>query len=226
MPSLPGLGRTIARALAANGASKVYVLGRRLEALTETASTNPGIIIPLVVDVTVKNTLVAAAARIREEVGYINFLVAAAGMVYLPSKPADIGSDSDSGPRSGISTNSNGRIQVGRALKPNPTATEIESFLLATPEEEFLTSYLTNMMGVFYTIASFISLLDNGNKRGNVAWKSHVVAVSSIAGQHRYATGGCAYGMSKAAVLHCLRQMMTFLAPVDVRVNTVSPGSE
>ncbi|KAL4865827.1 hypothetical protein BDV12DRAFT_210913 [Aspergillus spectabilis] len=216
-----GLGRTIARALAANGAAKVYILGRRINALTETASTHPDTINPIVADVTSKSSLADAVARIKQEMGYVNLVVAAAGMVYLP--PPLPTSDSNSAKR-GLGVGSSGQVQVGRVLKSNSTAAEVESYLLDTPEVEFLDSYRVNTIGVFYTVASFISLLNEGNKRGNIDQKSHVIAVSSVAGQTRYATGGSAYGMSKAAVLHCMRQMMTFLAPMDVRVNTVSPG--
>ncbi|KAL4883966.1 short chain dehydrogenase/reductase family [Aspergillus karnatakaensis] len=214
-----GLGRTIAHALAENGASKVYILGRRLSALEETASKYPETIIPIVADVASKDTLIDAAARIRTETGYVNLLVAAAGIVYSAQQRS-----SNTGTESGVSTGSNGQIQVGRVLTPNATASDVESFLLDTPEDEFLDSYRVNTMGVFYTVAAFVSLLDEGNKRGNVSQKSQVIALASVAGQSRYATGGCAYGMSKAAVMHCMRQMMTLLAPVDVRVNTVSPG--
>jgi NAD(P)-dependent dehydrogenase (short-subunit alcohol dehydrogenase family) len=255
----PGLGRVISRALATNGAKRVYILGRRLNALHETASTHPEIIIPIVADVTDPTSLTAAADRIREETGYLDFLVAGAGMVYLHPPPApgpapapttstadaSEGSGDGAGPGKGGLSLSSGKIQVGRTLPPSPTAPQVESFLLATTPDEFLTSYRVNTMGVFYTIAAFTSLLDAGNNRQNehdpvsasattqreqkeavikVQRKSHVVAIASVSGQNNNATGGCAYGMSKAAVIQLMGQMMRVLAPLGIRVNTLSPG--
>ncbi|KAL2784447.1 short chain dehydrogenase/reductase family [Aspergillus keveii] len=231
-----GLGRVISRALATNGARRVYILGRRLNALHETASAHPEIIVPIVADVTDPSSLTAAAEQIREEVGYVDFLVAGAGMVYLhpPPPPA---------PDASLALSSSGKIQVGRILPPSPTAAQVESFLLGTTPDEFLTSYRVNTMGVFYTIAAFISLLDAGNRRPHddstkgdseqqeakgeevqVKRKSHVVTIASVSGQNNNATGGCAYGMSKAAVIQLMGQMMRVLAPLGIRGNTLSPG--
>ncbi|KAJ0425215.1 hypothetical protein BJY00DRAFT_204211 [Aspergillus carlsbadensis] len=239
-----GIGRVISRALATNGARRVYILGRRVSALSETASTHAEIIVPIVADVTNPFSLTAAAEQIRTEVGYVDFLVAGAGMVYLhhpPGSGSGSGSvGSDGGSKGGL-TLSSGKIQVGRTLPPSPTAQQVESFLLATTPDEFLTSYRVNTMGVFYTIAAFISLLDAGNKRAHgqsssrdgeredergieVKRKSHVVAIASVAGQNNNATGGCAYGMSKAAVIQLMGQMMRVLAPLGIRANTLSPG--
>ncbi|KAL3440070.1 hypothetical protein BJX65DRAFT_43461 [Aspergillus insuetus] len=249
-----GLGRVISHALATNGARRVYILGRRLNALHETASSHPDIIIPIVADVTDPASLTAAAGQIRAEIGYVDFLVAGAGMVYLHPPPApapdtsstnaDAGSGSGSGDgddkgKGGLALSSSGKIQVGRILPPSPTAAQVESFLLATTPDEFLTSYRVNTMGVFYTIASFISLLVAGNRRSHddstnreeeqqgeiqVKRKSHVVAIASVSGQNNNATGGCAYGMSKAAVIQLMGQIMRVLAPLGIRGNTLSPG--
>ncbi|PWY90436.1 short chain dehydrogenase/reductase family [Aspergillus sclerotioniger CBS 115572] len=205
-----GLGKTMAIALATNGASRVYILGRRKETLEDTADMHPGIIIPIVADVGSKASLAAAAEEILADTGYINLLVANAGMVYLTA-PETI----DDGP---------GSVKVGRSLKENPTPADLESFLMETPDEEFLDTFRVNTAGVFYTIAAFVSLLDKGNQQGNVSQKSQVIAVSSVAAHNRRVTGGCAYGMSKAAVVHLMKQMMTFLIPQGIRANTISPG--
>ncbi|GKZ19342.1 hypothetical protein AbraIFM66951_005571 [Aspergillus brasiliensis] len=205
-----GLGKTMALALASNGATRVYILGRRKETLEDTADMYPGIIIPIVADVGSKASLAAAADQIHSETGYINLLVANAGMVYLDT-PETI----SDGP---------GSVKVGRSLEENATPSELESFLMGTPVDEFLDTFRVNTTGVFYTIAAFVSLLDKGNKQGNVFQKSQVIAVSSVAAHNRRVTGGCAYGMSKAAVVMLMRKMMTFLIPHGIRANTISPG--
>ena len=71
----------IAKALAANGASKVYILGRRLPVLEEAArSVGSPAVIPLQCDVASTSDLGAAVARIESDVGYVNLVVCNAGI--------------------------------------------------------------------------------------------------------------------------------------------------
>ncbi|PWY83409.1 NAD(P)-binding protein [Aspergillus heteromorphus CBS 117.55] len=203
----------MAVALATNGAKKVYILGRRREPLESTADLCPGVITPLIADVGSKASLASVAEKIGRETGYVNLLIANAGMVYLTAPESLTGATT-------------GAVQVGRTLKENATPADLESFLMNTPAEEFLDTFRVNTAGVFYTIAAFVSLLDAGNRMGNMVQKSQVIAVSSVAAHNRCTTGGCAYGMSKAAVVHLMRQMMTLLIPQGIRANTISPGCE
>lgn len=63
----------MARALALNGAAKVYIVGRRKEILeTAAKSVSTSNIIPLVADVTSKEALASIVSTITLEVGYIN----------------------------------------------------------------------------------------------------------------------------------------------------------
>lgn len=76
-----GLGLYAARALDANGAKAVYIVGRRKQVLEDAAKTGVnGNIIPIVGDVTDKSSLQAIADQIRKEQGYVNFLFANAGV--------------------------------------------------------------------------------------------------------------------------------------------------
>lgn len=71
----------MAKALALNGAHKVFITGRRTEVLEDAAKESPhGNIIPIPGDVTSKESLLSVAERIRSDVGYLNLLVANAGM--------------------------------------------------------------------------------------------------------------------------------------------------
>jgi len=70
----------MARALALNGAHRIYIIGRRkdvLEKASKSVSTNN--IIPLVGDVTSKEALTSVVSIIKSEVGYINLLIANSG---------------------------------------------------------------------------------------------------------------------------------------------------
>ncbi|KAL8795411.1 MAG: hypothetical protein Q9195_002152 [Heterodermia aff. obscurata] len=75
-----GIGRMMATALAENGAHKVYIIGRREEKLKEVAAMFPSIIVPVVGDITSQADLKGMASRIQNDVGYINVLIANAGM--------------------------------------------------------------------------------------------------------------------------------------------------
>lgn len=76
-----GLGLYAARALDANGAKAVYIVGRREGVLKEAAKTGVnGKIIPVVGDVTDKSSLQTVTDRIRKEQGYVNLLFANAGV--------------------------------------------------------------------------------------------------------------------------------------------------
>jgi NADP-dependent 3-hydroxy acid dehydrogenase YdfG len=77
-----GLGLYVAKALDANGARAVYIVGRRQETLEKAAKQAiNGTIIPLQGDVTSKESLEAIAERVRKEQGFINVLLANSGII-------------------------------------------------------------------------------------------------------------------------------------------------
>ena len=76
-----GIWLMVAWALAANGAHKAYIIGRRQAALENAAkSVTTGNIILIVGDVTSKESLKSIADRIEREAGYINILIANSGI--------------------------------------------------------------------------------------------------------------------------------------------------
>ncbi|TVY84546.1 Short-chain dehydrogenase/reductase SAT3 [Lachnellula suecica] len=193
-----GIGLMMARALALNGAHKVYIIGRRKEVLekaSKSVSTNN--IIPLTGDVTSKEALASIVSTIQSEEGYINLLIANSGIL---------------GPQS--------------ALPPAEikTVADFQKAYGETPFEEFADTFKLNTAAVWYTILAFLGLLDEGNKKGNVEQKSQVIATSSIGGFNRAVPGGYAYGESKAATTHMMKQLATGLAPLGIRSNIMAPG--
>jgi len=188
----------MARALALNGASKVYILGRRKEALESVSkSVSTSNIIPIVCDVTSKSSLDAAISTITTETGYINLLVANSGML---------------GP------------QPTEKLTSESTIKDFVKAYNETSSAEYEKTFELNTTAVWYTIVGFLELLDEGNKKGNVVQKSQIVATSSIASFNRNTPGGFAYGQSKAAVTHMVKQLATRLAQWGIRVNAIAPG--
>lgn len=109
-------------------------------------------------------------------------------------------------------------------LKPTSTLAEIQEFLWKSDIEDFTHTYRVNVSAVFYSAIAFLPLLDAGNKKGNVEQKSQVITTSSIGGFNRMPLAGYAYGTSKAAVTHLMKQFSTALAPHGIRFNTIAPG--
>jgi len=189
----------MARALAANGAAKVYIIGRRKEKLDEVAKSisTPDLIIPIVGDVTSKAALESIVSIITEQVGYINVLIANSGTL---------------GPQSSI---------------PVTAISSVADFQKAYGEggfEEYADTFRLNAVAVWFTIVAFLGLLDKGNKKGNVFQTSQVIATSSIASFNRTVPGGYAYGQSKAATTHLIKQLATGLVPFGIRSNAIAPG--
>jgi len=155
----------ITKALVANGAAKVYILGRRLDKLQEAVSSVGGNVVPIACDVTSVDALKSAAAQIEQDTGFVNLLVCNSGI---------------GGP-------------FGNRPKPETTLDEFILDNLAIPIEEYTRTFAVNTGAVWYTVMTFLKLLDAGNARGNVEQKSQVVAISSIGGLNKINTGGSAW---------------------------------
>lgn len=161
-----GIGLAVARALDANNAKAVYILGRRASILEEAAAAAPNKrLIPLVCDITSKDSLLAAAQRVREEQGYVDTLFANSGI---------------------IGVNATKLLPQGR----QPTIAELQTAMLKPRMEEFSEALHVNVTGTFYTAMAFLDLLDEGNKRAVVPQKSSIVVTGSAASVSRYLSGG------------------------------------
>ncbi|KAJ9156830.1 NAD(P)-binding protein [Coniochaeta hoffmannii] len=205
-----GIGLTMAKALMANGAKKVYILGRRMEILEAAAREIPGLV-PVQCDVTSKESLQAAVDKIATDTGYINLLVANSGSV---------------GTRNVWGS--------GRSVA------DIRKTLFDEHSmEEFTETFRVNVTGAFFTMGAFLDLLDAGNHSallpegyGGVAApgvalpavQSQVVVTSSISAFVRGGMTPPAYGGSKAAILHLAKQASSQLAHHGIRVNALAPG--
>lgn len=183
-----GLGLYAARALDANGAAAVYIVGRREETLKEAAaSAKNGKIIPLVGDVSDKSSLLKVADHVRKEQGYINLLFANAGVA---------------GPRV--------RDYVPTLSNGTPSIEEMQKGLFEPDMETFNNTFHVNTTAVYYTAVAFLDLLDAGNKKKNVAQESQILVTSSVAGFSRYLASSFAYSTSKAAVNHLVSPIKSF----------------
>ncbi|KAJ0117289.1 short chain dehydrogenase/reductase [Diaporthe amygdali] len=206
-----GIGWNMAEALAVNGARKVYLLGRRPDVIKQAAAKHPDVMVPIVCDVTSKESLQSAVDQISGETGYINLLIANSGIT---------------GPRNTYDSS----LSVG----------ELRTQLLGPSMEDFTQTFNVNVTGAWFTMASFLELLDAGNKHavsgeagafgapinGNKSpsIQSQVVFVASLAAFSRAYFTAPAYGGSKAAILHLMKHTATNLAPYGIRANALAPG--
>lgn len=195
---VPGIGRMITTALAHNGAHKVYILGRREDVLIETAAGIGAKVIPLVCDVSNKDSLREAVAKVEQETGYINLLACNAGI---------------------------GGPQV-KAPQPEMTAAEWAEQHLDHAQEDYTRVFDVNVSGVWYTTMAFLNLLDLGNQKGNVPQSSQVITTGSIGAFNKIAPGGWAYGQSKAAATLLSKHLSSVLPQWNIRSNAIAPGRE
>ncbi|KAI0888284.1 NAD(P)-binding protein [Annulohypoxylon maeteangense] len=191
-----GIGLMITKALAVNGASKVYILGRRLEILQKAAAEIGSNVIPIATDVTSKESLQSAVDHVKQDVGFVNLLICNSGI---------------GGP-------------YGSRPKKETTLDEFVEANLSVPIEDYTNTFNVNTSAVWYTTMSFLKLLDAGNKQGNVEQMSHVIAISSIGALNKINTGGFAYGQSKAACLHLVKHLSVVLPQWNIRANAICPG--
>ncbi|KAJ4287772.1 hypothetical protein N0V90_012476 [Kalmusia sp. IMI 367209] len=203
-----GIGLTMARALAFNGASKVYIFGRRREVL-ESAAKEHESIIPIQGDVTSKQDLQAAVDRITNEVGYVNLVIANSGSIGPPVR-----------------------------FNPNHSIKELRETLFTNFKPEEMTATLDlNVTAAFFTMTAFVELLDAGNKKaleggfGKPAEgskvpliQSQVIFTTSVTAFSRHWSSSPPYLTSKVAIMQVSKHASTQLANFGIRVNALAPG--
>ncbi|KAK3073450.1 hypothetical protein LTR53_004982 [Teratosphaeriaceae sp. CCFEE 6253] len=192
-----GTGMRTPNAFADGGAAKVYIVGRRKEKLDEAAQHAPDIIVPLVGDVTSKDSLVQLSEQIEKDTGYVNLLICNSGTM----EPA-----------------------IGVKTTDAPVAEYRKKCLERSPEE-WNTTFSTNSTAVAFTTFAFLELLDAGNRKGNCKGRqSQVLVTTSIAGYLRVPALVGAYPASKAAATHLIKGMAGAMVPYSIRVNGLAPG--
>ncbi|CEJ91347.1 hypothetical protein VHEMI07065 [[Torrubiella] hemipterigena] len=193
-----GIGIMMAKALAQNGAVKVYIAARRLEPLEAAAKEIGPQIIPLQCDVTSKDDLEKAVQTIKANVGYLNLLIC-----------------------------NSGTIGVGEAMFAQGRHPSVEDFAArhwSFSIKDYMNPFNVNVAGAWYTSIACLPLLDAGNKKGNVSQSSQIIVISSTSGLSKRGDAGFAYGQSKAASIHLAKQLATLLPEWGMRANCITPG--
>lgn len=197
-----GIGLMASQALAANGA-KVYITGRRMEALENAAKKHHpdghgGQIIPIgPCDVTKKEDLQALVDDLSKKEKYINLLVCNAGVAGPKAEPE------------------------------HDDANDLKAKLWENESvEAWQDAYKVDVTAVYFTTVAFLPLLQAAiepkgplNKFG-----ASVITTSSMSGLMRHAQGHFSYNAAKAATVHLTKMMSAEFQRTWIRVNSIAPG--
>jgi len=203
-----GIGWMIAEGLAVNGA-KVYITGRRQDVLEKSAAKfeqenqGKGSIVPLVMDVTDKKSIIYGKELIESKDGKLHILVNNAGQT---------------GPITSFFNDMNA---------PEHESTEILGRALfdSASYGDWADVFGVNTFSIYFLTTAFLGLLEKGS--ADVAgYTSCVINVTSISGNIKLAQNQWAYNVTKAAATHLTKMLATELAlkKIPVRVCSVAPG--
>jgi THO complex subunit 3 len=229
-----GIGLAIASALHQNGASKIYIIGRRLNVLEDaikTLESSPSapktstpVLSAISADVTNLDSMREAVARIEKETGHVDVLINNAGVM---------------GPKS------------GQPIHEAQTIEQVRDAMIMG-WDDWASAFSINTQAVIGVSALFLPLLEaantrrgwasgrvtgTGNARARDASKlagigadadddrmAHIITVASVASYMRWISAGLAYNATKAAAAQLGKIMSTFLAEFGVRSNIICPG--
>ncbi|PBK64202.1 short-chain dehydrogenase [Armillaria solidipes] len=194
-----GIGFTIAKAFAANGA-KVYITGRRLDVLEKAAASVTGVsgsIVPLQMDVTEEESLKVGAQHIEGIDGKLDILVNNAGFAGSLRDPDFITK----------------KFAAADPFEPETAQNWADIFAL-------------NTIAPFFVVRAFQSLLIKG-AHSRPQGTSSVINISSVAAKlNGSGPLSLAYGPTKSALEKLTLVLGTSFAGRDIpiRVNALEPG--
>ncbi|RYP03191.1 hypothetical protein DL765_010576 [Monosporascus sp. GIB2] len=197
-----GIGLMATQALSANGA-RVYITGRRVEALENAAKTHQpssggGQIIPLgPCDVTKKEDLEKLVAEVSEKEKCINLLICNAGVSGPKAEPD--GGDAD---------------DLKTKLWDNESVDEWDD------------TFRGDVTSVYFTTVAFLPLLQAAvrPKGDQEPFAASVITISSMSGLMRHAQGHFSYNAAKGATVHLTKLMSSEFQKAGIRVNSIAPG--
>ncbi|WPH01106.1 putative short chain dehydrogenase reductase family protein [Acrodontium crateriforme] len=203
-----GIGLMASQALAANGA-KVYITGRRIEALEQAAKTHSpsnqdtalskgGRIIPIgPCDVTKKEDLQSLVKTLESLEPHLDLVVCAAGIPGPKASPES---------------------KDAAALKDELWNKE--------SVEDWQNTFNTDVTSVYFSTVAFLPLLQKnlGSNGKRNHFGPNVITISSMSGLMRHAQAHFSYNAAKAATAHLTKLMSAEFQKAGVRVNSIAPG--
>ncbi len=85
-------------------------------------------------------------------------------------------------------------------------------------DDHFESVLQTNLMGVWFMTKAVAKHMKKHDVHGSI------INIGSVNGENIPALGGCAYSISKAAVIHLSKTLVGELSPYKIRINCISPG--
>ena len=201
-----GIGLMTSQALAANGA-KVYITGRRPQALENAAKTHSpeqqkatgGQIIPLQpCDVTKKEELEKLVKEVSSKEKYVNLLVCNAGIAGPKATPEE----DDAG-------------DLKKKLWENESVSDWQD------------TFETDVTSVYFTTVVFLPLLQAAMKPSggpSEEFSASIITISSLSGLMRNSQGHFSYNAAKGATVHLTKLMSAEFQKANIRVNSIAPG--
>ncbi|KAF2731760.1 short chain dehydrogenase/reductase family [Polyplosphaeria fusca] len=199
-----GLGESMALALDKNGASKVFILGRREASLKAVANKAVnGSVVPVVADVSSKPSMENAVEQVEKNTSFVNVVIANGGIL--------------------------GPLTNFPSRDPNEMISELQKNMWELPLEEVRQMIDINVLGVYFTFTAFLHLLDAGNTHSQSRGKadsiqSQFISCLSIAAFSRLEKVSHFYASQKAALAHLTKILQTQFAHRCIRVNGIAPG--
>ncbi|KAG7439535.1 NAD(P)-binding protein [Guyanagaster necrorhizus] len=192
-----GIGLSIAKAFAANGA-KIYLTGRRLDVLEKAAASVTGVsgsLVPLQMDATDEESVKAAAKHVGDFDGKLDILVNNAGFAASRHDPDFLTK----------------KMSANDPFEPETVQNWADMFAL-------------NTITPFFAVRAFQPLLIQG-AHSRLQGTSSVINISSAAANIQSSSRGLSACLS--ALNHLTLVLGTSFATRDIpiRVNAISPGS-
>ena len=141
-------------------------------------------------DVTSKDDLERLTAEIESKEKYLSLVVAAAGV---------------SGPK---------------GFPDTSDAKQMKENLWKEPVEEWNATYKTNVTSVFFSVVTFLPLLQAAPSKLGAS----VIVISSMSGLMRHSQSHFSYNAAKAATAHLSAMMSKEFEKTGIRVNSIAPG--
>ncbi|KAI5123546.1 hypothetical protein M0805_006705 [Coniferiporia weirii] len=203
-----GIGLMIAKGLASSGA-KVYIGGRRLEALQKASEfqfDGEGALVVVQMDVTDKASILSVVEKIKNAHGKLDVLVNNAA-TDGPNARGNFMGDSDS-PEADQSIGAYGQMLF-----------DIQSF------EQWESLARTNLASVFFVTTAFLALLE-ASTHGREGATASVINITSNTAHMNISFGFIAYTSLKAGTRHLTQLLATELSlkRAPIRVNAIAPG--
>ncbi|KAL7281247.1 NAD(P)-binding protein [Trametes coccinea BRFM310] len=200
-----GIGSYIAHGLAKAGVTRVYIVGRRVAQLVKVAQVAPGVIIPLVGDVStiagckaLADAFVGSERSLQVDDAKLDILINNAGIM------AQEGDWSD-----------------GASVE------EIKAALLQARDEDWASVFAVNVASIQWVSAVFLPYLVNASKNGGKAeGRGCIINNTSVSAFYisPHAKGHL-YAASKAAAENVTLNLASKLTRLGVRVNSIAPAN-